>query len=294
MEMFGFMETEMKLSQLWSSIDKDKYQVAAALFREAEKWLLAHQLLFSRFVALDEKQHAIKIVVLGASKAGKSSLITQYLRGMFLEETRATVGVDFAYKVYQLPDYSGVSCRAQIWDTAGQERYNAITGNYLRGAHGVLLVYNMKTEEPQRTVETYAQVIEDHAGPQVVTVLFGNHSDIVNKNQDWDKMTPDELRTLVVRADASLQGCDNNNSNLLETAKNAVRCGRQGNHFWGSAKTGHGVREAFDFLIGQATLSMIAADIRAKSRSSASINVPVATKVQLTPVLEKPKTKCCK
>ena len=69
-----------------------------------------------------------KILTIGDSTVGKSSLIGRFAEGKFSTGLMSTIGVDFKVKIV---DVDGLHARLQIWDTAGQERYRAITSSYL-------------------------------------------------------------------------------------------------------------------------------------------------------------------
>ena len=84
-----------------------------------------------------------KIVLIGDSGVGKTNLLARYLKKEYKEETKATVGVEFGEKKYEL---SGLKIKAQIWDTAGQERYKAITSMYYKGAKGALIVFDLSSK----------------------------------------------------------------------------------------------------------------------------------------------------
>ncbi|KAJ2386192.1 hypothetical protein GGI05_004458 [Coemansia sp. RSA 2603] len=85
-----------------------------------------------------------KILIVGDSGVGKSSILLRFTDDHFLppEETSATIGVDFKVKMYDLDDQR---YKLTIWDTAGQERFRTLTSSYYRGAQGVILVYDLNT-----------------------------------------------------------------------------------------------------------------------------------------------------
>lgn len=81
-----------------------------------------------------------KIVLTGDPNSGKSRILQRFMHGESTEQG-PTVGVQFTSKVIQLYDDSIVNL--QIWDTAGSERYRSVTSHYYRGAHGVILVFDI-------------------------------------------------------------------------------------------------------------------------------------------------------
>ena len=82
----------------------------------------------------------VKLLLIGDSGVGKSCLLLRYSDDKFTTSFITTIGIDFKIKTIDL-DQKKV--KMQIWDTAGQERFRTITAAYYRGAHGVLLVYDL-------------------------------------------------------------------------------------------------------------------------------------------------------
>ncbi|KAH8105072.1 ras-domain-containing protein [Phellopilus nigrolimitatus] len=89
----------------------------------------------------------IKLVIIGDSGVGKTSLRSQYILGRFSTGYRATIGTDFITKT--LPHHSdpeqGVTL--QIWDTAGQERFSSLSSAFFRGADAALLMFDINRPE---------------------------------------------------------------------------------------------------------------------------------------------------
>eukprot|EP01102_Stenamoeba_stenopodia_P006739 TRINITY_DN1877_c0_g1_i3.p2 TRINITY_DN1877_c0_g1~~TRINITY_DN1877_c0_g1_i3.p2 ORF type:complete len:212 (+),score=44.94 TRINITY_DN1877_c0_g1_i3:427-1062(+) len=79
-----------------------------------------------------------KLLLLGDSGVGKSSLITRFVENSFIEVHNYSIGLDFKIKTI---DVNGKSVRLQVWDTAGQERFRTITSSYYRGSRGIIVVY---------------------------------------------------------------------------------------------------------------------------------------------------------
>ncbi|KAL4443821.1 hypothetical protein ABPG75_011558 [Micractinium tetrahymenae] len=90
-----------------------------------------------------EVDHTFKILLVGDSGVGKSSLLLRFATGGF-EELTPTIGVDFKAKVV---DIDGRRVKLTIWDTAGQERFRTLTSSYYRGAQGIILVYDVTRAE---------------------------------------------------------------------------------------------------------------------------------------------------
>jgi small GTP-binding protein len=87
----------------------------------------------------------VKMLIIGESYVGKSSLLTQYVDEEFSMNHTTTIGVEYKQKILKLED--GNSIRVQIWDTAGTTRYNTITPNYYRNVDGILLVFDISNHK---------------------------------------------------------------------------------------------------------------------------------------------------
>jgi small GTP-binding protein len=87
----------------------------------------------------------VKLLIIGESYVGKSSLLTQYVDEEFNMNHEITIGVEYKQKTLKLED--GNTIRVQIWDTAGTARYNTITPNYYRNIDGILLVFDISNQK---------------------------------------------------------------------------------------------------------------------------------------------------
>ncbi|GAA5808054.1 GTP-binding protein of the rab [Mucor flavus] len=114
------------------------------------------------------------------SGVGKSCLLLRFADDTYTESYISTIGVDFKIRTIEL---DGKVCKLQIWDTAGQERFRTITSSYYRGAHGIIVVYDVTDNESFENVKEWLREIERYASDGVNRLLVGNKSDLTDKRQ---------------------------------------------------------------------------------------------------------------
>lgn len=122
----------------------------------------------------------MKLIVVGDSGTGKSSLLHRFVEDTFSEDQTQTIGVEFGAKVVQL---LGKKIKLQIWDTAGQERYKSVTRSYYRGAVGCLIVYDITNRSSYEHISAWLNDVRQLAGKDVVVMLIGNKSDMANSDK---------------------------------------------------------------------------------------------------------------
>ena len=130
----------------------------------------------------DEENYDVlfKIVLIGDSFVGKTNIMSKYLMNEFHEDSKATVGVEFGAKKF---DIEGKSVKAQIWDTAGQERYKSITTTYYKGAKGALIVYDITRKETFDSVDQWISELLNSGDKNMTMLLIGNKCDLDNQRQ---------------------------------------------------------------------------------------------------------------
>lgn len=116
----------------------------------------------------------IKLLMIGDSGVGKTSLLMRFANETYSPTFLTTIGIDFKIK-NMLIDSRMV--KLQLWDTAGQERFRTITTSYFRGAHGIMLVYDVTKRDSFENVQNWITQIEQHADIHVVTSLVANKCD---------------------------------------------------------------------------------------------------------------------
>ncbi|CAD6193185.1 unnamed protein product [Caenorhabditis auriculariae] len=119
-----------------------------------------------------EYDYLFKLLLIGDSGVGKSCLLLRFADDTYTESYISTIGVDFL---------DGKTIKLQIWDTAGQERFRTITSSYYRGAHGIIVVYDITDQETFNNVKQWLQEIDRYACENVNKLLVGNKCDLTAK-----------------------------------------------------------------------------------------------------------------
>lgn len=124
----------------------------------------------------------LKILIIGESGVGKSSLLLRFTDDTFDPELAATIGVDFKVKTIAV---DGNKAKLAIWDTAGQELFRTLTPSYYRGAQGVILVYDVTRRETFVRLENWLSELETYCTRNdIVKMLVGNKIDKDNREVD--------------------------------------------------------------------------------------------------------------
>ena len=158
-----------------------------------------------------------KIILLGNSNIGKTSLILRYCKGNFDEMAVSTVGVDTRLKYIK---YNDKKIGLDIWDTAGQERFKSLAKNIYQGADGIILMYDLTNKKSFTDIKIWYSNIRDSIDIKTVgIILVGNKSDMTDK--------------IVVKSENVKKYCSTENLHSIEI----------------SCKNNVNVDETFEFLI---------------------------------------------
>ena len=116
----------------------------------------------------------LKILLIGDSSVGKSSILLKYIEDKFSENYVSTIGIEYKIKTLII-NWKKVLLR--IWDTSGQERYRSITQNFYRNANGILFIFDITNKETFENIKNWI-IDSDSEDNQVIKVLVGNKIDI--------------------------------------------------------------------------------------------------------------------
>lgn len=126
------------------------------------------------------KVFQFKLVLLGDSAVGKSSLVLRFVRGQFFEYQESTIGAAFLTQTVALND---TTVKFEIWDTAGQERYHSLAPMYYRGAAAAIVVYDITKEESFTRAKDWVKELQRGGSPNIVIALAGNKTDLSIKRK---------------------------------------------------------------------------------------------------------------
>ena len=157
----------------------------------------------------------LKLLILGDSAVGKTSMLLKYTDNFFPESHLATIGIEFKTKEIKFNDYL---IHYKIWDTAGQERFRAITKSYFRGSNGVIFMYDITKKETFKNVKDWIKDSENNN--------FGFEKILVGNKIDLEQIREVELKDVE-------EWAGQKNINVLEI----------------SAKNGTNVEKSFNELI---------------------------------------------
>jgi Ras-related protein Rab-1A len=129
---------------------------------------------------MSEYDFLFKLLLIGDSGVGKSCLLLRFADDIYTESYISTIGVDFKIRTIEK---DGKTIKLQIWDTAGQERFRTITSSYYRGAHGIIIVYDITDRESFDNVKQWLNEIDKYACENVNKLLVGNKNDLEAKRQ---------------------------------------------------------------------------------------------------------------
>ncbi|KAG2283198.1 hypothetical protein Bca52824_054418 [Brassica carinata] len=115
-----------------------------------------------------EYDYLFKLLLIGDSGVGKSCLLLRFADDSYLDSYISTIGVDFKIRTVE---QDGKTIKLQIWDTAGQERFRTITSSYYRGAHGIIVTYDVTDQESFNNVKQWLNEIDRYASENVNKLL---------------------------------------------------------------------------------------------------------------------------
>ena len=132
-----------------------------------------------------------KILLLGDSEVGKSCFLMRYSENVFVENYITTIGLDYKLKYVKLD--SGKTVKVQLWDTAGQERFRTIAKSYYKGAHGIILIYDVTNRKTFDNIRKWLNQIKDEVSNKISIILVANKIDCEDEIRTVTKEEGEEL-----------------------------------------------------------------------------------------------------
>jgi len=150
-----------------------------------------------------------KLLIIGDAGVGKSCVLIRYADNEFTDTYITTIGVDFKVKTIESEKFSG-KVKLQIWDSGnGRERFRTITSGYYRGAHGIIICYDITNKDSFENVKAWLLEIDRYALPDIPKMIIGTKCDL-NETRVIDKETAQGF-------------CDSNNVPYFEvSSKNNI------------------------------------------------------------------------
>lgn len=133
-------------------------------------------------------QFIFKLILIGNSGVGKSSIIQRYMKQTFEDSYKCTIGVDFLMKTLEI---KGKTVKLQLWDTAGQEKYKSMVASYYRGANVALVVFDITNHSSFDSLPLWIENYYKNGPEQKNIILIGNKKDMVENRQ----VTQEEAET---------------------------------------------------------------------------------------------------
>lgn len=135
----------------------------------------------------DSNCESVKIVLLGESGVGKTSILAQLMDQEYNDEQTSTTGATFSTKTMNFEKYDKALC-FEIWDTAGQEKYRALTKMFYKDAAAAILVYDITRAESFEELKNYwAEQVKDNAPKKIVLAVAANKSDLIDSEKVDEK-----------------------------------------------------------------------------------------------------------
>lgn len=147
----------------------------------------------------DDSKHTRKIqkkvIVIGEGGVGKTTLLHRSVSNIFVDSTKMTIGTDFFMKKIEIVDEKNVNqIILLLWDFAGQERFRFILKDYLKGAKGVILCFDLTRASTLQKLYDWIDLLKEGGtwnNPDIRFFLVGTKSDLVPNNPT--AITPDQI-----------------------------------------------------------------------------------------------------
>jgi Ras-related protein Rab-1A len=135
-------------------------------------------------MSYQDYDYIFKILLIGDSFVGKSSILIRYADKIFDQEFDTTIGVDFRIKMLDIEDKK---VKLQIWDSAGQDRFRSIVSSYYRNCQGIIMVFDVSNRDSFSNIKDWWEEIKKYANENVRLILVGNKNDLYEKKISYEE-----------------------------------------------------------------------------------------------------------
>ncbi len=142
-----------------------------------------------------EPDYLFKLLLMGNSGTGKSSLLMRLCENTFREAYISTIGIDFKIRTLEVENKI---VKLQIWDTAGQERFRSIISNYYRGSQGIIVVFDLSDKKSFDDINIWMDERDKYCNSKICTLLVGTKAD-----KKKDLITDDMISEICMKYNAS-------------------------------------------------------------------------------------------
>ena len=133
-----------------------------------------------------KNKYRFKIIFIGESSVGKTSIINRFLKNFFVENYECTISTELKTKILELDKNN--QAELEIWDTAGEERFSKITKQFYKDSYGAFIIYDITNRESFKRIENWIKDINESASKDIIIGIVGNKNDIIDRVNGRDSI----------------------------------------------------------------------------------------------------------
>ncbi|CAK93253.1 unnamed protein product (macronuclear) [Paramecium tetraurelia] len=129
----------------------------------------------------EDYQYLFKFVLIGDTGVGKSCFLSQYVKGIFIQEYDPTIGLEFESKSIEFND--GIVVQNQLWDTSGSSQFMAIQKTFCQNAAAAIIFYKIDNQDSFKSLDNWINILKQVSSDKIQTVIVATHKDLEEKRQ---------------------------------------------------------------------------------------------------------------